>query len=253
MSKRVINVTTDRHGNEDFRLWDLDPDDDEVAEFPAGDSENRVLVIRGSGLGKTYDAENDRDTYKTSLDRFESEISSFIAGADEIGVLYHPKELYEHVESIDRVLDSKDLAFFEYYSTSDEVLYEKYYQPLAEEHGDPEAWEDYFDDLWTYCNGDLVLEAKLELLHALLVPPSDLSASEEDTSGGGAGAAWAELIQVAENDSDEPQENVETYRDAWRDFKDADPAQYKDDPSGSGYYDDEGPLTELRDKLLAPA
>jgi len=260
MSRRLINFTTNRDGNDDFKLWGLDPTDegDTVSEFSSGVSDDRILVIRGSGLAPPeYDAENDVDTYRASLDPFASEISDFVTDADEIGLLYHPpKDVPGHNESIDRVLGQKKevLAFVEYYGTSKKVPYETYYRPLAEAEADDqgaETWQEKFNALWAYCEGDLVLEAKLILLHELLVPPPDTSVLEKEAGEDGEDGAWFTFRQHVENDTGESEEDLKRYEEAWKkNFADANVERYRDDPPGSGYYDEEGPLTKLRDKLL---
>lgn len=260
MSKRIINVTTDRggpDGNDDFKVWGLTPGRENYETFPkdSNRSDKRILVLRGSVLVEKRKNEHG-ETVPKDLTQFKSEIGDFISESEgeEFGVLYHPNEWKtEFSRMLD--VDHEDLAFFREYSTAFDIPYEKYYKPLAEARDGQEEktwkkdrWEERFEKLWAYCEGNLVLEAKLNLLHELLVPPSDLSALEAEANGDGENGAWTELRQIAQDDSEESEKDLKS---AWEDFKNTDLEEYSDDPSGSGYYDEEGPLSELRNKLLA--
>jgi hypothetical protein len=260
MSRRLINVTTNRPGNDDFLLWNLDPDKVDSKSFPVNEAEpdKRILVLRGSVLGEKERDEHGRVVTTEDLMQFESEIKNFVSDAEEVGVLFHPDR---KGENIDRMLDSTsvDLAFFRKYSTkvSHNPLYENYYEPLtkvrdgqAEKVWQKEEWEERFDKLWTFCLGDLVLEAKLNLLHKLLMPPADLSVMEDEAG------AWSELLQVAKDDSEESEEDVRRYEDAWekfeKEFEDAD-VDCSEKPLDEAYCGEDGPLNKLRDGLLSEA
>jgi hypothetical protein len=253
MTKKIINVTTYSKRNKDFEIWGLDPQEENCEFFPREGkrSDKRILVLRGSVL-----REEDERGEPKDLTQFESEINDFISGLDgeALGVLYHPGRWKEKfIQMLD--IAEGDLSFFCRYSAELDTPYEKYYKPLAEARDGQEErtwkkdrWEERFEKLWAYCEGNPVLEAKLNLLHELLVPPSDLSALEAEANGSEENGAWTELRQIAQDDSDESKEDLES---VWKEFKSTDLEQYSDDPSGSRYYDKEGPLSKLRDKLLA--
>lgn len=91
--------------------------------------------------------------------------------------------------------------------------------------------------------GDPILEAKLELLHRLLVPPATaLSLQELDE--------WKRLGALIERDL---KESVGPYEEAWTNFLQANPHQYHDNPFHETYCGREGLLAKFRDVLLDPS
>lgn len=98
-------------------------------------------------------------------------------------------------------------------------------------------------DLTIFIGYEPVLEAKLELLHRLLVPLPDLAVLE------GEEAEWTKLLDAVENDRREVQ-NKQSYTDAWAEFKRANPAQYHSNPFDERYCGKGGLLNKLRDVLL---
>lgn len=93
-----------------------------------------------------------------------------------------------------------------------------------------------FEEVWNFFLGDPVLEAKLELLHRLLVPPKNLKTIEDDKD------EWRKQLMLCQKDQD-----GEVHIQHWTEFINGFDQVDKSNPLGDEYVN---LLAQLRDSLL---
>jgi len=153
-----------------------------------------------------------------------------------------------HKDVIEQLCDDKEICATEEHSDSGVAFKALKQVRVACDESEPEKYHSAVKQIFDFACGDPILEAKLDLLHKLLVPPAEDSGGwkeiEED---------WSNLMELVEDDP-EVNEHGEKYNQAWEEFIKQDPQQYSDDPFNEKYYgseEEEGMLERLRDELLS--
>lgn len=189
------------------------------------------------------DAEIDADT--TSI------LRHYIEKSEKIVAVYHQGATETkggHKTVIQDLSGDKEVCDTEAHSNSGVPFNSLKQCKDAIEESDEEKYDSAVKQIIDFVCGDPILEAKLDLLHKLLVPPAEDSGEWDQIK-----EDWSSLMELVEADSEE-KEHKEQYNQAWEEFTNDDPQQYSDAPFSAKYCgseDEKGMLEKLRDELLS--
>jgi len=183
-------------------------------------------------------------------------MKSYINSLSTIVVAYHKgasnnyrksddSEKHGHKDVIEELCEGKSLHTVEAHSNSGFVFDQLRQVRSAIEETQKRKYTRAVEKIEDFICGDIILEAKVDFLHKLLVPPS-----KDSGDWGEIKKDWSNLMGLVKDDS----EKKEKYEQAWEEFKRQDPQQYSSDPFSERYYgseDEEGILQNLRDELLS--
>lgn len=205
-----------------------------VGQHASGDAD--ILLVS--------DQEIDKNT--------RSALRRYINNNKKIIVVYHKgaKNNYRndrgtgHKDVIEQLCEDKEICAIEEHSDSGVAFKALRQVRVACDKSEREKYHSAVKQISDFACGDPILEAKLDLLHKLLVPPAEDSGGWEEIK-----KDWSNLMELVEDES-----KANEHGEAWTEFIKQNPQRYSDDPFNEKYYgseEEEGMLERLRDELLS--